>query len=317
MRTETDNIPGMSPGIDILQVLRPYVRHCGDERRPAWRIGMRRLLDYLLVYIAEGTGTFEIDGVSYDAQPNDLFWIPPDTLHAMEGNPPSMVCPYIHFDLVYQPGVSHWDFTIPQGMTDLSELCPLMHPKMSHPSWGTLTGRIRTFTNRRVGQLVREICSEAYHAQPFAFLRMSGLLTIALAEILRGPQGLGDEHSQHIPSLEKAAAFLREECYDRRISVECAAEQANLSESYFRRLFAAHFGCSPRTYLRQARIQRAKLLMAASDKPLSQIAWESGFATVHSFSRAFKAVEGVSPRQHRFCGDATIYTSGRTVPYSR
>ncbi|HOX08472.1 MAG TPA: AraC family ligand binding domain-containing protein, partial [Planctomycetota bacterium] len=69
------------PWGELLMTLRPYVRHSGDHRRPAWRIRSRKLLDFLLVYIADGTGRFIIDGVEYDARPGDLFWIPPDTAH--------------------------------------------------------------------------------------------------------------------------------------------------------------------------------------------------------------------------------------------
>jgi AraC-like DNA-binding protein len=325
VKTSTPNIPGLCPGIEILKQIQPYVRHCGDERRPAWRIETRCLLDYLLVYIAEGQGRFEIAGITWDVEPNDLFWIPPGTPHAMEGHPPSMVCPYAHFDLLYRPDVSHWDFTIPSGMTDLSDFTPLMHPDMSYTSLGKLCGRIRTFTNRRVGQILREICAEAYRAQPFAFLRISGLLTTALAEILRGQAGLEGEHGRHVPALERAAEFMRDRCHE-EISVEQAAETASLSESYFRQLFATHFGCPPREYLRAARINKAKRLM--TDSPfvrgagiegmtLTEIARKCGFASVHSFSRTFKAVEGVSPSEYRSCGTATTRISSRPVQYNR
>jgi AraC-like DNA-binding protein len=318
-------IPGMSVGIEILPYLRPYVRHCGAEPRGPWRIGSRRLLDYLLVYIAEGRGQFEIAGVSYEAEVNDLFWIPPDTPHAMEGYPPRMVCPYAHFDLAYRPEVSHWDFSIPAGMLDLSDLHPLLHPRPPHAALANLCGRIRSFTNRRVGELVREVCAEAYRAQPFAFLRMSGLMTMALAEILRCQAGLAGEYGRHAPALEKAALLLRDRCA-RDVTVEEAAEAADLSDSYFRSLFTAYFGCSPREYLRRARIDRAKRLMTGSPPgrtaggglTMTEIARLCGFATVHSFSHAFKGVEGISPSQYRTCGaQAATRVAGRTVPYSR
>ena len=74
----------------ILDWIRPYVRQCGDQRRPPWKLEDRCLLDFLLVYIAEGTGLFVIDGVRYDVAPGELYWIPPRTVHHMEGYPPSM-----------------------------------------------------------------------------------------------------------------------------------------------------------------------------------------------------------------------------------
>ncbi|MCD4825800.1 MAG: AraC family transcriptional regulator [Phycisphaerae bacterium] len=302
MQETSSGIPGLCRDIETLGYLRPYVRQCGDERRPAWRIETRCLLDYLLVYIAEGRGQFEIAGRRYAAEPNDLFWIPPNTPHTMEGFPPSMLCPYIHFDLIYRE-VSHWDFSVPDGMTDFSELEPLMHPDMSHTPFGDLRGRIRSYTNRRVGDLVREVCRESARAQPYAFMRTSGLMMEIFAEIMRGRHGIPAEYHTHIPLLEEAAGYLREHCHE-DISIAVAAELCRLSPSYFRRLFSQHFGYSPRLYLRRTRIQKAKRLMIGSIFNLTEIARMCGFATVHSFSRAFRAVEGLSPSEYRQCGGA-------------
>ncbi|MBN1553218.1 MAG: AraC family transcriptional regulator [Phycisphaerae bacterium] len=310
-------IPGMSVGVEILQYLRPYVRHCGDQHRPAWRIDTRCLLDYLIVFIATGKGLFEIGGQTWDAAANDVFWIPPDTPHAMEGYAPGMDLAYVHFDLVYRPTVAHWDFSIPAGMTDLSEVSPLMHPAMTDTPFADLPGRLRAHNNLRVGQLLRDVCAEARRAQPYSMLSMSGLMTVALAEILRGRQGLAGPHGEHIPALETAAEFLRDRCHRPDVSIEQAAETAGMSDSYFRRLFFEYFGCSPRTYLQRMRIEHAKRLMTASTETLSRIARQCGFATVHSFSRAFKAVEGVTPTDYRTCGVGATHVSGRTTPYSR
>ena len=309
-------IPGYASGIEILQQITPYVRHCGNQRRDVWEMETRRLLDYLLVFIADGTGRFEIAGKSYDVTPGDLYWIPPDTPHFMQGFAPGMICPYVHFDLIYRPSVSHWDFTIPGGMCDLSELKPLMHPPLPHGLLRNLVGQIRTATNKRVGGLINDICDEALHAQPFAFLRMSGLLTIIVAEILRGLQGLGDYHSRHIPALEKAADFLTKNSH-KDISVEQAAEIAQLSESYFRTLFTTYYACCPRKYLRRTRINNSKLLMVQGTMNISQIAKKVGFATIHSFTRAFKGEEGITPTQYSKCGRGATYTPARKSPYSR
>lgn len=318
MAANAEIFPGLAPGIDLLGALRPYVRHCGDPHRPAWKIDTRKLLDYLLVFIAEGRGEFAVDGTRYQAQPGDLFWIPPDTPHRMEGYAPSMVCPYVHFDLLYRPEKSHWDFSIPEGMLEFGELQPLLHPPVESPVLKALCGRIRAHNNDRVGELIREICREAARAHPYAQLRMSGLLLEVVAELLRGQFGVTSETGNaHLPQLEESADYLRQHC-DEDVSVESAAELAGLSPSRFRELFGRHFGRPPREYLRQARVMRAKQLMVGSDLTLSQIAGRVGFSTVHSFSRAFKEAEGIAPSEYRRCG-GEVYTrvEGRTTPYSR
>jgi AraC-like DNA-binding protein len=308
-------VPGIEPGIELLGWLRPYVRQCGDAPRPAWRLESRKLLDYLLVYIEEGRGVFEIGGEVFDVGPGDLFWVPPDTEHTMEGHPPRMVCPYVHFDLRYRPEYSHWDFSIPPGMTDLGEVRPLMHPPAPFAEIDTLAGRLRTPANRRVGALVRAICTEAARGQSHAGLLMSGLLTQAVAEILRGRAGLSAEYDAHIPRLERAAGIMAAECAS-PLRMADLADVCGLSVSRFRHLFARHFGCPPRTYLRRARIHMARDLMVGTPLTLTEIAERTGFETVHSFSRAFHAVEGMSPSQYRKCGTGATAVEGRRQPYA-
>lgn len=310
-----DAIPGMSPGIELVAELAPYIRHCGDQRRPAWRIEARCLLDYLLVYIADGTGTFTIDGVTYDAEAGDLFWIPPDTEHAMEGAPPSMVCPYVHFDLLYRPGVSHWDFSIPGGMVDLGELRPLMHPPIMHPEIAALPGRIRAYNNQRVGALLQDLCAEAARAQPYTCLSLSGKLLEILGEILRGQADAALVESEHIPLLEEAAGYMIRHAHE-DVTVAAMAAFCHVSASHFRRIFKQHFGCSPREHLVRARIRRAKDLMAGTDMNLTEIARRCGFATVHSLSRAFRKVEGIAPSQYRTYGAVATRVEGRATPYA-
>jgi AraC-like DNA-binding protein len=57
--------------------------------------------------------------------------------------------------------------------------------------------------------------------------------------------------------------------------------------------------------------------MVGTPLTLSEIAREVGFETVHSFSRAFRAEEGLSPTQYRRCAPARTRVEGRSDPYAR
>ena len=290
-----------TPWSELLVALRPYVRHSGDHRRSAWRLRARKLLDYLLVYIADGTGRFIVDGVEYDARPGDLFWVPPDTVHDMEGFPPSMDCPFLHFDLVYRPRDSHWEGNIPAGTLDLRPFGRRLHPPLEVPAIRELKGRLRGHTNDRVGRLVREAVAEHRRSQPWCELRLSGMVLEIVAEILRGRSGLPAAQHEHVPLVEEAAAYMRDHAAE-AVGVEEMAAFCELSPSHFRELFRRHFGVPPREYLCRARVGRAKELMIGSPLNLTEIARRSGFASVHGLSRAFRAAEGISPSQYRRCG---------------
>jgi AraC-like DNA-binding protein len=276
----------------------------------------RVLLDYLLVYIAEGRGRFSIDGQAVDVGPGDLFLVPPGVVSAMEGFEPGMVCPYVHFDLIYRADVSAWDFSIPGGRVDVSEFAPLAHPAIPSGPLARLRGCVRGFTNHRVGELITEICQEASRAQPYAYLRMSGLMMEIIAEMLRGQTGLDEECDAHVPQLEAAAEWMRNQPGD-GAAVDQAATMANLSRSYFRMLFQKHYGCSPREYLTRSRIRQAKEWMITSTLNISEISDRVGYASVHSFSRAFKHVEGVSPREYRTFGRMATRVEGRIADEGR
>ena len=315
MQTDEGLVPGVDGTERILPLLRPYARHCGSETRSEWRIGERCLLDYLLVFIASGHGKFMVDGEWTEAVTGDLFWIPPGTLHAMQGDGPAMDLAYVHFDLLYDPTRSHWDFTIPEGMIDPGELRPLLHPPLPHPRLTSLCGRLRGHTNGRVGSLLQDLCSEAARAQPFAGLHMSGLLLEIVAEVLRGQMAEDGGWTGHVPALERVAAELSQRCAD-PLSVAEVARAHGFSASYLRDLFSRHYGCSPRTYLRQARIRKARGLMAGTNMTLSEIAVQVGFETVHSFSRAFKATEHCTPTAYRLAGLPATRVQGRHTPYA-
>jgi AraC-like DNA-binding protein len=306
-------IPGASPDSALIAQLHPYVRHCGDERRGPWRLTARRLLDHLVVYIADGHGRFQLADEVWEVGPGDLVWIPPDTLHAMEGFAPGMSCPYLHADLVYRPGVSHWDFSIPGGTTDLGEFAPLLHPPLP-PALAALAGLHRGSAARRAGELVREVCREAVRGQPCAALRMSALVLEAVAELLRGRALPGQDDDARLPALEQAAERLR--ALGERARIADLADAAGLSPSRFRERFAARFGASPRDYARRARIRRAKELMVASPLSIGEIARRTGFADVHAFSKAFRASEGMPPSAYRRCAPhAAVRVEGRQAPY--
>jgi len=309
-------MPGIEPGIELLELIHPYVRHCGDARRPAWKIGPRKLLDYLVVYIEEGIGQFEVDGTQYPAGPGDLFWIPPGTLHVMEGFTPSMSCPYAHVDLVYRPAISHWDFSIPGGMVDLADVESLMHPPVTHPLIAGLKGKIVSHTNVLVGELLHTICVEAMQGHRFATLRMSGLMLEILAIILRGTRQATDRRWSRLGLLEQTALWMARH-YAEPILMADLAARCSLSPSHFREMFGQVFGCSPRTYLRRMRLRAARSLMISSGLSISEIADQVGFETVYSFSKAFRAVEGLSPSAFRRCGYSPIHVEGRSAPYAR
>lgn len=100
------------------------------------------------------------------------------------------------------------------------------------------------------------------------------------------------------PLLAPAMERLSHELFSPELTVTTLASDANLSETYFRRLFKQLHGVSPKHYISERRIQRAKQLLREHSAPVSVIAEHCGFSSLYHFSRAFKTVTGMSPSEY-------------------
>ncbi|MCB0581072.1 MAG: helix-turn-helix domain-containing protein [Phaeodactylibacter sp.] len=84
-----------------------------------------------------------------------------------------------------------------------------------------------------------------------------------------------------------------------RLPMEDFARLAQRSLSAFKRDFRAAYGMPPGQWLRQRRLQHARLLLKTTDSPVSEIARESGFENASHFSQAFREQFGRSPSAWR------------------
>jgi AraC-like DNA-binding protein len=88
-------------------------------------------------------------------------------------------------------------------------------------------------------------------------------------------------------------------------TIAALAEAVGLSESKLKIGFREIVGVSTRVYLRQIRIERAAD-MIASGQPVTEAALATGFQNLSHFSKAFRIVKGVGPRQ--FAGGIRRHT---------
>lgn len=95
-----------------------------------------------------------------------------------------------------------------------------------------------------------------------------------------------------------AVAYLEANLSDPTLTNETLAKQANISEVHFRQLFMKHYGITPRQYIINARIVKAKRLLSSGNKKISAISEECGFVSVYHFCRCFKERVGSTPTEY-------------------
>lgn len=72
-----------------------------------------------------------------------------------------------------------------------------------------------------------------------------------------------------------------------------------MSESAFRRSFKAASGISPKRYINNLRIKKAKQMLVNSDASVSEICSSLGFYDNAYFTKSFKKITGKTPVQYR------------------
>ena len=91
------------------------------------------------------------------------------------------------------------------------------------------------------------------------------------------------------------------------------AEVSGVSEAHFARSFKQAFGIPPHRYLLTRRIERATALLRDTDRPITDIAFETGWASLGTFGRTFRDITGESPGAIRARGHAATIALG-SVP---
>ena len=95
-----------------------------------------------------------------------------------------------------------------------------------------------------------------------------------------------------------ATSFIKNNISDPKLSNSDIAQNINISEVYFRKLFTSKYNISPKQYILNMRIEKAKHLLVHSPYSITAIATECGFSSVYIFSRCFKNRVGISPNEY-------------------
>lgn len=86
---------------------------------------------------------------------------------------------------------------------------------------------------------------------------------------------------------------------DPQLDIIKIAEISSVSDVYLRKLFNKTFGVSPKQYLTDLRISKAKQLLKNTQLSITEVAERCGYWSIYHFSRAFKTATGHSPTEYR------------------
>lgn len=147
----------------------------------------------------------------------------------------------------------------------------------------------------------RELARELASPEETGALYTDLLADTMLLRILR----LGDPDGAAAPTGGLSAKHLRivkeriEASLSHGVSLDELAEEVGLSRFHLARAFKASTGVPPHRYLTLRRVERAKELLRDPEKPLVEVALETGFSSQSHFTGRFREATGLTPLRYR------------------
>jgi len=132
-----------------------------------------------------------------------------------------------------------------------------------------------------------------------ANLRLAGYARLFWSALI---EHIGAEAAQKVASIDprvgRALEWMRANLHTQARLTDLA-KVLYVSESYLRQLFISSLGVSFRRTLTDLRLQKAKLLLMTTSKPVGEISRTVGYTDPHHFAQVFARHEGASPSEYR------------------
>lgn len=251
-----------------------YVQNTGCQQcEPSygWGPGIRN--HFLLHHVIAGRGVYICRDKRYELKAGDTFLIYPDTTihYCADAQDP--------WEYVWV-GFSGLDASSYMEQTDFSPEEPVFRGRDS----------------QEMQKLLEDIYNH-YGTSPWEELAMTARLYELLAFLVRNTQRKQERRRETRDCAQLAADYIINH-YEEPITVEGLAAYASVSHSSLYRRFVKRFQMSPKRFMLEYRVERACALLATTSCSVQEISTSVGFEDPFYFSRAFKEVKGVSPRQY-------------------
>ncbi|MCC2684093.1 MAG: arabinose operon regulatory protein [Paenibacillaceae bacterium] len=270
-------------------------------RSPEWAVSRVNSPRSILWLILEGNKQVRIKGMSYCLAPGDLVIIPPHTLHSVAASPDTD-CPVLQLALGCDLKSGNDDFFVKFGFPHVTRIESTETLEWLAESWRTLMNSVREYRklNRMDAKAEAQSVDKGrsielaywYSNVQSDFFQLFSLLIHTMRERIVARPTPKDTR------VEQACAILSEHL-DGKTQISEIASRVFLSESHLRLLFRQTLGISPKSYLRRARMEKARELLSMTDLDLAEISRLLGFENQSRFSREFRQSESVSPKIYR------------------
>lgn len=245
-----------------------------------------------LVIILEGHGVHLIEQTHHTIGSGDTFVIPPNIRHGYTDTHNLSLINILMRSQHLQ--VLEREYISMPGFYALFKLEPRV--RTMHQFNGQL--RLSTQALAEINNWIGSLETATQETTPLACSRARGFLQLIVGNLCMQYETLGSLDSTKLLLVANCIRYM-DSYMGTSLYLSDLARAAGMSERSLSRNFHAIVGQSPIEYLLNMRLQRAEELLLASPAPITQIAYEVGFTDANYFTRQFRKLRGVSPREFR------------------
>lgn len=279
-----------------------YVNHLACT--PGFSFGPRIIGDCQFIFVAAGSGSARIQENQYAAEAGDLYYYGPGIVHEFRADTKDPFTLYgVHFrwvaELPSKGGFRPPDVTnladsgyVPGAMNRV-----IIGEQEDSPDALLLEDRCRLPTD-----VFADLFSRLTEAYPCDEEWAPVLLRARFQELL---VTLRRHRVSRLASGRSAHDLIQSVAEQLTAHANCQYDRTWLSEwtsyhpDHVSRLFRAGTGLTPYSYFMNRKLESAKMQLSRTDDSIGIVADKVGIGTIHTFSRWFKQLTGMSPMQYR------------------
>ena len=233
-----------------------------------------------IVYVLNGQVEIMIEDRVFSVATGEMLCIAGSVLHQYLGKQPGTDIAKIKF-------MKEWLFP------------PFFDPEEKE-AYQQLYNRIfRTRTDARIQAIIQAMLeSRLPQYNEYFYL---GKLVELTAFLLAVPEVITENASLPVDNLrymEAALTYMQDNCYE-KLTLKMLADHLGLTESYCSKYIRRTIGITFVDYLNAMRVNNAQRLLIYTDQSITEIMERTGFNSVQTFNRVFKAQTGQSPSDYR------------------
>lgn len=255
---------------------------CGREAcTPCHSFGPVTRNHYLFHYVLSGTGTLMADDVkgitqTYSVRSGQGFLIFPEQITTY-----------------YADQHSPWEYSwIEFDGLRVKEALSLTDFSLNHPIYHPHSKDLQEQMVKEMNYIISHPKESSFHLLGHLYLFFDYFIQSAKSTRLTQSSKMSDYYIQE-------AIHYMEQNFQNDISIEEIAAVCGINRSYLGKIFRNSIGRSPQEFLMNYRMVKATELLKLTTLSIADIGTAVGYGNPLHFSRAFKNIYGVSPREWR------------------